>query len=83
MKGKVKLASCWDITKIGLLKCKRCGRILHVMWDVDDDVWNAFRSRTGWKKEDTICLECFAELCGFVNLGKIDRNKVYFKVLWD
>ena len=63
--------------------CKRCGRVQHVIWMVSDDVWERFCEKTGWSSEKTICLECFAELIGFVDLGFISDDKVYFESLWE
>jgi len=62
--------------------CKRCGRIQCVVWNVSDKLWKEFCEKTGWKENLTICLECFAELIGFVDLGNIDKC-VYKRRLWE
>jgi len=62
--------------------CKRCGRIQCVIWNVSDKLWKEFCEKTRWKENWTICLECFAELIGFVDLGNIDKC-VYKRRLWE
>lgn len=62
--------------------CKRCGRTQYVIWQVSDETWKVFCQKTGWDSNKTICLECFAELIGFVDLGDITQM-IYQKRLWD
>ena len=62
--------------------CKRCGRVQHVVWHVSDEIWREMCQKVGWPLERTLCLECFAELMGFVDLGDISRY-VYKTPLWD
>ena len=73
------------ISKIQILgpqTCKRCGRTQYVIWGVSDEIWEKFCSKTGWDKNKTICLECFAELVGFVDVGNVD-DCIYEKSLWE
>jgi len=49
---------------------------------VSDKLWKEFCEKTGWEENLTICLECFAELIGFVDLGNIDKC-VYKRRLWE
>jgi len=65
--------------------CKKCNRIQYVVWNVSDDLWQKFCRKTGWNESRTICLECFAEMIGFVDLtefGHIDKT-VHFVKLWE
>ena len=65
--------------------CKKCGRIQYVSWLVSDELWKTFCQKTGWNENDTICLECFAQLVGFIDLteyGYID-DVIYTIKLWE
>lgn len=62
--------------------CKRCGRIQYVIWRVSNNVWDEFYRKTGWDQNKTICLECFAEMIGCVDLGCIDEAVCTTK-LWE
>jgi len=65
--------------------CKKCGRIQYVSWIVSDELWKVFCQKTGWNENDTICLECFAQLVGFIDLteyGYID-DVIYPIKLWE
>jgi len=64
--------------------CKRCGRVQNVVWKVSDDLWNQVCKRCGWNPAKTLCLECFADLAGYVDLirfGDLDVG-VVTKKLW-
>ena len=54
--------------------CKVCGRVQNVVWKVSDDLWREFCEETGWDREKTICIECFAELFRFIDLGDISAK---------
>ena len=63
--------------------CKRCGRVQHVVWTVSDEVWHKFCKKTGWNPNKTLCLECFAEMVGYVIIGQIPDDRVKFEPLWE
>jgi len=64
--------------------CKRCNRIQYVVWAVSDNTWEEFCKRTGWNPNKTLCIECFAELAGYIDITNhnIDHN-IYYENLYD
>ena len=62
--------------------CKRCGRTQHVIWVVEDNIWNRVCKKNEWNNNKTLCLECFAEMCGYIDLGKIKSDFIFFESLW-
>ena len=84
--SKVWIDDCWIYYYVvGSQTCKRCGRIQYIIWSVSDKVWEDFCHETGWNKNKTICLECFAELIGHINFMKLKNidSFVSFDRLWD
>ena len=64
--------------------CKRCGRIQNVIWRVSDELWERVCCKSEWDPNKTLCLECFADLAGYVSLiefGNLDA-RVIMKKLW-
>jgi len=61
--------------------CKKCGRIQNVIWIVDDELWKKVCKEHNLDIEQTLCIECFAELAGFILLENITEN-VKLKKLW-
>lgn len=64
--------------------CKRCGRVQNVIWRVSDELWEKVCYQNGWNPNKTLCLECFADLAGYVSLirfGNLD-DAVIMKKLW-
>ena len=64
--------------------CKRCGRVQNVVWRVSDELWNQVCKRCNWDPRKTLCLECFADLVGYVDLirfGNLDAG-VFTRKLW-
>ena len=60
--------------------CKLCGRVQHVVWTVNDNIWDKVVAGTNFYTK-TLCLECFAKLAGYVDLGDVS-DKVHFENLW-
>jgi len=67
-------------------RCKRCGRIQNVIWKVSDELWKKVCEESGWNPNKTLCLECFAELAGYIDLTLLTDildNVVFRKKLWN
>ena len=64
--------------------CKRCGRVQHVIYTVSDSLWEKVCDSIGWNTNDTLCIECFAEIAGYIDLTKfgVIDNLVELKRLW-
>ena len=67
--------------------CKKCGRIQYIVWSIADSEWRQFCFKTGWDENKTICLECFAELNGYIDMidcnimQYVENNNLWRKII--
>lgn len=67
-------------------RCKKCGRVQYVIWKISDRLWKQVCEKSGWDSEKTLCLECFAELAGYIDLTLLTDvldSVAFTRKLWE